>query len=131
MLPLLARRLRSFFPGIQPHDLYRYTSLAALLDGWDGGAAGKGSNESVPKGLGAPGAPINLHVLGWGMLLPPSITNDAALWQALTAGACGISSPPEHFKHCPHDAGYLHPSFDAKASAQAAKLAGVDQGEVT
>ena len=33
--PLLAAALRGYFPGIGPHDFYRYTSLPMLCSKWD------------------------------------------------------------------------------------------------
>jgi hypothetical protein len=35
----LAKALESFFPGVAAHDLYRFTSLQSLLQGWDGDSA--------------------------------------------------------------------------------------------
>ena len=71
--PALARRLAQFFPGLKPHDLYRFTSVAALLEGWD--AAPDTAAAAPTVGAAAQAA---LEILGSGVRLPPCVRSAAA-----------------------------------------------------
>ena len=126
-IPLLARRLSPFFPGLAAHDLYRFPSVSALVASFDGGS----DAEVAPTGGPRPGEgeAKSMGVLGWGMRLPPNVADADEVWSALLNERCAISPPPEAFKHCPHDAGYLKPPFDANEATAAAKRAGVDAAE--
>ena len=130
-IPLLARRLAPFFPGLMPHDLYRFTSIDALLAGFDDVAV------DARPGLGGGGARTGLHaasmhVLGWGVALPMAVNSEDQVWQALLEQHCAISAPPTPFsEHCQHAAGYLHPPFDAVRAVAVARAAGVDAAEAS
>ena len=111
--PALARRLALFFPGLKPHDLYRFTSVAALLEGWD---AAPDAAAAAPT-LGAHAAAA-LEVLGSSVRLPPCVRSAQACWEALSAETCAIDDcPVEGFKAPP--SGFLQPPF-SKAEAKAA-----------
>ena len=111
--PALARRLALFFPGLKPHDLYRFTSVAALLEGWD---AAPDAAAATPT-LGAHAAAA-LEILGSGVRLPPCVRSAQACWDALSAETCAIDDCPiEGFKASP--SGFLQPPF-SKAEAKAA-----------
>ena len=118
--PALARRLALFFPGLKPHDLYRFTSVAALLEGWD---AAPDAAAAAPT-LGAH-ATAALEILGSGVRLPPCVRSAQACWDALSAETCAIDDCPiEGFKASP--SGFLQPPFskaDIKAACADPKLA--------
>ena len=48
--PLLAAALKAYFPGIGPHDFYRYTSLEMLCAEWDSASS---QAMSAPLNLGS------------------------------------------------------------------------------
>ena len=44
---MLAKALASYFPGIGPHGLYRFTSLDALITGWDAASPARSAGPLV------------------------------------------------------------------------------------
>lgn len=123
-IPLLTRRLAPFFPGLAPHDLYRFTSVRALLGGWDAPSGSAGA----PQPSCPPASSASLDVLGWGLRLPAHVENSDEMWTALLQGEAAITPPPEGFKVVNH-AGFLRPQFDAMAANGVARSCGIDGGE--
>ena len=127
-IPMLSRRLAPYFPGLAPHDLYRHTSVDALLSSFD---SGHDETSQEARGATAIEAGESMGVLGWGLRLPASVTSGEELWSHLVEERCAISSPPAAFEHCKHQAGYLHPPFDSKTASKAAVEAGVEPAEAS
>ena len=123
LIPALTRRLAPFFPGLNPHDLYRYTSLDALVIGWDAAATAA----VTPVGTGG-NAGAALDVLGWGVRLPTNVTSGEEMWQALLEDESAITQPPAGFK-VRNDAGFLKPQFTAEHAIKVARACGIDAGE--
>jgi len=124
-IPALSHRLAPYFPGLKPHDFYRFTSVRAMLRSWDTSTAIAGDATDLRKGSDA-----NLDVIAWGLRLPPCIQSAEAAWAAFVNGDSAIKSPPEGFA-CPHDAGYLDPSFDTATATKVAREAGIDAAEAS
>lgn len=129
VLPRLVKRLAPFFPGLATHDLYAFPTVAALVGGFDRRASGAGGEGAGHRAATAAVDTPAFGVLGWGVKLPANVNDGEGAWSALRDEVCAISSPPAAFKHCPHNAGYLHPPYDAAAAAASAKTAGVDAAE--
>lgn len=113
----LAEQLSIFFPGLKPFDLYRYTSVDALLK--------KGANGSLRVPASVPAASkTGAAVLGAALTLPPAVLNCDELWSALVGDENAVRKVPGR----QHSCGYLgQAAFDAKALAL---QLGVEKSEV-
>ena len=107
--PALARRLAAFFPGVAAHDLYRFTTVEALLHGWDAPAGGAAAaKEAAAGGAAQPQRAVaGLDVMGCGVLLPPQVRSAEACWEALCGEKSAIGPCPDGFKGVP--SGFLAP----------------------
>eukprot|EP00613_Pedinella_sp_CCMP2098_P074214 CAMPEP_0171913182 /NCGR_PEP_ID=MMETSP0993-20121228/11575_1 /TAXON_ID=483369 /ORGANISM="non described non described, Strain CCMP2098" /LENGTH=2101 /DNA_ID=CAMNT_0012547131 /DNA_START=37 /DNA_END=6342 /DNA_ORIENTATION=+ len=126
---LLAKALgRKFFPGLLPHELYRFTSIGDLEQNWDQAEAPSSTARSselddTQTRMAA------LEVVGLAFKLPPNVNSVADVWGALSRGDSAISAPPAGFKAPP--AGYLKPAFGGDEARAAARVAGIKGAEAT
>jgi len=102
--------LNAFFPGVKTFDLYRFSTIHALMRGF-----GVGHDAAKPAvaspALAQPRGALNAAVLGVGLMLPPEVTSCDALWDWLSGDECAVRKVPgrQYF------GGYLSErAFDAK-----------------
>jgi len=84
----LCHTMQAWFPGVQPHDLYRLTSLGALAARF--GATSSGgpaplADAPAPLATSSAGASAAAAVVGISLRLPGGIDTCDGLWSALEA----------------------------------------------
>ncbi|CAE7269691.1 mpaC, partial [Symbiodinium microadriaticum] len=126
--PLLASRQdqedskRSFFPGLAPHDLYRFSSIEDLLD-W--GADEMSETFTPPKTA----KELHFEILGCALRFPGGVETPGAFWSMLlqddqdAAFAAASKEGPQ--------AAFLQPKFDHRTvlTAEGLKGLGVEGAE--
>ncbi|CAE7231115.1 PKS40 [Symbiodinium sp. CCMP2592] len=121
-LVLLTEALKPFFPGLAAHDLYRFSSIEALLD-WD--------VETVSQAPSGPKVPkmqeLHFEILGCALRLPGGgVDSPGTFWSMLLED--DQDSAFAAFKEGPK-AAFLQPKFDQRAAMLAAEAAGVEGAE--
>ena len=117
-LVMLAEALRPFFPGLAPHDLYRFSSIEDLLD-W--GADEMSETFTPPKTAKA--QELHFEILGCALRFPGGVETPGAFWSMLlqddqdAAFATASKEGPQ--------AAFLQPKFDSRTALMAEGLKGL------
>ncbi|CAE7660866.1 orfB, partial [Symbiodinium microadriaticum] len=126
-LVLLTEALKPFFPGLAAHDLYRFSSIEALLD-WGMEAQSQAPSRPVPK-MQEPTPELHFEILGCALRLPGGGADSpppGSFWSMLLED--DQDSAFAAFKEGPK-AAFLQPKFDRRAAMLAAEAAGVEGAE--
>ncbi|CAE7945630.1 PKS40, partial [Symbiodinium necroappetens] len=126
-LVLLTEALKPFFPGLAAHDLYRFSSIEALLD-WGVEAQSQAPSRPVPK-MQEPTPELHFEILGCALRLPGGGADSpppGSFWSMLLED--DQDSAFAAFKEGPK-AAFLQPKFDRRAAMLAAEAAGVEGAE--